>query len=447
MTAGRGTALFTDLYELTMAASYHELGLDRDATFDLSVRRLPERRNFLVAAGLGPALEYLEGWKFDAEDLAYIASLGSFRDDFLARLGDTRFTGEVRAIPEGTAVFPNEPLLEVTAPLIEAQLVETALLNVVGFQTMVASKAARVALACGSTRFVDFSARRDHGFDAALGAARASFIGGASATSLVEAGRRFGLPLSGTMAHSYVMSFTDEREAFLTFARGHRDDAVLLIDTYDTLEGARRAASVAREVAAEGIAVRAVRLDSGDLGELAVGVRAILDEAGLEAVSIFASGDLDEDRIADLRAAGAPIDAWGVGTRLGTSRDAPALDIVYKLVEDEQGSRIKLASGKLTPPGRKQVHRVTDGDTYERDVLALEHEEVAEGVPLLETVMAGGRRTTPPRELEGLQEACREETERLPTRLRSLDPADEDYEVCWSPGLTDLIESLRGAGG
>ncbi|HEX6568863.1 MAG TPA: nicotinate phosphoribosyltransferase, partial [Acidimicrobiales bacterium] len=291
-------ALVTDLYELTMAAAYQADGLEHEASFELFVRDLPDERRFLVAAGLDDALAGLEAWRFDADDIAYLDGLGTFPPGFLDRLADLRFTGDVWAVPEGEAVFAGEPLVRVTGPLVEAQIVETWLLNRIASQTMLASKAARVALACGDRSFVDFSARRDHGVDAALAAARAAWMCGAAGTSLVAAGRRFGIPVSGTMAHSFVMSYDDEREAFRAYVRCFPKGAVLLIDTYDTVEGARRAADVAREMAADGHALAGVRLDSGDLAALAVEVRRVLDGAGLPGVHILASGDLDEHKVA-----------------------------------------------------------------------------------------------------------------------------------------------------
>ncbi len=316
-------AMVTDLYELTMAAAYEAAGLEHEASFELFVRSLPPERRFLVAAGLDDALAGLEAWCFPPEDVAYLDGLGLFPAGFAERLADLRFRGDVWAVPEGEVVFAGEPLVRVTGSLVEAQLVETWLLNRIGSQTLLASKAARVALACGSRSFVDFSARRDHGVDAALAAARSAWIAGAAGTSLVAAGRRYGIPVSGTMAHSFVMSHDHERDAFRAYARCFPRGVVLLIDTYDTVRGARRAAEVAHELADEGIAIGGVRLDSGDLAALAVEVRAVLDDAGLHEIQILASGDLDEHRVAELLAAGAPIDAFGVGTQLGTSGDAP----------------------------------------------------------------------------------------------------------------------------
>ncbi|HEY8517273.1 MAG TPA: nicotinate phosphoribosyltransferase [Candidatus Binatia bacterium] len=436
-------ALLTDLYELTMAASYVEHDLDAEATFDLFVRALPPERAFLVACGLERALDYLETLRFDEASLAYLDGLGIFRPAFLDRLARLRFTGEVWAIPEGEVCFANEPLLRLTGPLVEVQIVETFLLNCVGFQTMIASKAARVALACGERRFVDFSARRDHGADAAVEGARAACIGGAVATSNVLAGKRYGLALAGTMAHSYVMSFASEYEAFRTFARDFPKRSTLLIDTYDTEEGARVAARVASELRPEGITVQGVRLDSGDLLELSRSVRRILDDAGHPEIEIFASGDLDEHAIAKLLAAGAPIDAFGVGTKLGTSHDAPSLSVVYKLVEDVRGPKIKLSTHKMTAPGRKQVYRVGAGeDAY--DVIALADEPPPSGGrPLLERVLADGRRLRPRGSVDEARERRRAAVERLPARLRSLAPVEEPYPVRRSAALEALIAQQR----
>jgi nicotinate phosphoribosyltransferase len=413
-------ALVTDLYELTMAAAYQAAGIEHEATFELSVRRMPPTRRFLVAAGLDDVLSGLEAFEFDSDDLAYLASTELLPRGFLDRLAGIRFTGDVWAVPEGEVVFGGEPLVRVTAPVVEAQLVETFLLNQIASQTMLASKAARVAIACGDRRFVDFSARRDHGIDAALAAARSAWIAGAAGTSLVAAGRRWGIPISGTMAHSFVMSFDDEREAFRAYARSFPRGIVLLIDTYDTVEGARRAAEVARELAADGISLAGVRLDSGDLLKLSIEVRAVLDEAGFDAVAIMASGDLDEHRIHDLRSAGAAIDAFGVGTQLGTSADAPSLGAVYKLVEDADGPKMKLATGKVTLPGRKQIWRLADSD-----VVGL-HDEDLPGRPLLGEVMRGGRRIGSPEPLSAIRERCAGALAGLPPELRSLDPLTED---------------------
>ena len=431
-------AMVTDLYELTMAAAYQAAGLEREASFELFVRSLPPERRFLVAAGLDDALAGLEAWRFPPEDVDWLDGLDLFPPGFTEGLADLRFRGDVWAVPEGEVVFAGEPLVRVSGPRVEAQMVETWLLNRIGSQTLLASKAARVALACGSHSFVDFSARRDHGVDAAMAAARAAWIAGSSGTSLVAAGRRYDIPVSGTMAHSFVMSYDDEREAFLAYARCFPRGVVLLIDTYDTVRGARRAAEAAHELAAEGIAIGGVRLDSGDLAALAVEVRAVLDDAGLPGVQILASGDLDEHRVAALSATGAPIDAFGVGTQLGTSGDAPALGVVYKLVEDAAGPRMKLATGKVTLPGRKQVWRAAD-----RDVVSLHDEEVAGARPLLVPVMAGGRRLDV-EPLARIRERCVAALAALPPALRALEPAPEPaWPVEVSTGLTELAARVH----
>jgi nicotinate phosphoribosyltransferase len=436
-------ALFADLYEFTMAASYHAHDLDEPATFDLFVRHLPPRRGYLVACGLETALDYLEKLHFDDDAVAYLRSLDLFDESFLSRLADLRFTGEMWAIPEGELVFANEPILQVTGPLVEAQIVETFLLNCIGYQTMIATKAARVATACGDRGFVDFSPRRDHGTDAAMKTARAAYVGGASGTSLVLAGQAYGLELSGTMAHSYVMRFDSEADAFLTYARDFPGRAIFLIDTYDTIKGAHTVVEVAGKLEPE-LLPRAVRLDSGDLALLAPAVRRILDEGGLTEVQIFASGDLDEYRIAELMAAGAPIDAFGVGTQLGTSGDAPHLGVVYKLVEDTSGPKVKLSTAKITLPARKQVFRRTDERGLLRsDVLALQDEAVADARPLLQPVMRDGIRTRDPEALDVLRERRRDSVAALPDRLRALEPEGPEYQVRISPGLDALVHRLH----
>jgi nicotinate phosphoribosyltransferase len=436
-------ALLTDLYELTMAASYFAEGINEEANFDLFVRHLPNTRHFLIACGLDGALDYLTALRFDDDAISYLRSLDMFRDDFLDYLATLTFTGDVWAVPEGEAVFPDEPLLRVSGPLMEAQIVETYLLNCVLTETMIASKAARVAIACRDRRFVDFSLRRDHGADAAMKAARASFVGGAAATSNVLAGRIHGIPVSGTMAHSYVMAFGDETEAFRSFARSFPDRAVLLIDTFDVEEGARRAVRVAKELEGEGVHVRGVRIDSGDLAHLTRSVRKILDEGGLRDAQIVLSGDLDEYRIHDLLEDDVPADSFGVGTQLGTSGDAPSLGGVYKLVEYAGRPSFKLSAGKATTPGRKQIHRFETDGTYTGDVVALEDEPVdGGGRAIMRHVMSSGQRTGPSEPLEELRSRCRRTLGALPTELRSLEPGDPRYQVLFSEG----IEALRSAG-
>ena len=438
---GSNAGLLTDLYEITMAASYHERGMTGRATFDLFVRDLPACRNFLIVAGLEQALDYLEDLTFDEAATEYLRSLRMFDESFLDYLRGFEFTGEVWAVPEGEAVFPPEPLMRITAPLIEAQIVETFLLNCITFQTMIASKAARVSIACGDRRFVDFSLRRDHGADAGLKGSRASFIGGASGTSNVLAGMTYGIPVSGTMAHSYIMAFESETEAFRAYARQFPERAVLLIDTFDSEDGARRAAQVARELSAEGINVSGVRLDSGDLGPLARSVRKILDDAGLDEMQIFLSGDLDEYRIKSLLEEGAPVDAFGVGTHMGTSADSPSLGGVYKLVEDERGPKIKLSTGKATLPGRKQVFRF-QSETFDYDLIGLEAENVPGARPVLEKVMEGGRRLRAAEPLEDLQERCRSSIGLLPPHLKDLQPSRRPYQVQRSTRLDELVRDM-----
>jgi nicotinate phosphoribosyltransferase len=445
MTIG---ALSTDLYELTMMAGYRLAGLTGPATFELYARRLPPSRSFLVAAGLEQALDFLETLRFDPDDIAYLRSLphldcvgDDFFDDYLPRF---RFTGDVWAVEEGTPVFPPAPLVRITAPLPEAQLVETALLAFVTFQTTVASKAARITEAAGGRPVVEFGARRAHGIEAGVLAARAAYLAGCDGTSNVEAARRFGIPVSGTMAHSWVLAFGDEDEAFETYTHCFRERAVLLLDTFDTLAAARR-------VASSGLRPAAVRLDSGDLGELSRRVRSILDAAGLGATRILASGDLDEGRIAALVSAGAPIDGFGVGAALTTSFDAPSLGAVYKLVELERRGQtmpvMKSSPDKETYPGRKQVWRMLDAGTAVRDVLALADEPaVAGAVPLLEPMMRDGRRLRPHRALAALRERCHDELLRLPAGVRRLAAADA-YPVELSEGLRRLIVTVGARDG
>jgi nicotinate phosphoribosyltransferase len=429
--------LLTDLYELTMAQSYFRGGRNEISTFDLFVRHLPARRGFLVSAGLDTVVAYLERLRFSDDAIAYLRTLNLFDEAFLGYLQRFAFTGDVRATPEGELVFPPEPLLEVTAPRIEAQVVETFLLNQINFQTMVASKAARVVLVARGRPVVDFSPRRDHGTDAAMKAARCSYLAGCAGTSNVLAGMTYGVPVSGTMAHSYVMSFDDELEAFRAYARHFPDQCLLLIDTYDTVEGARHAAIVATELRARGHRLRGVRLDSGDLATLSHKVRRILDDAGFPDVRILASGDLNEDKIRDLLDADAPVDLFGVGTEMGVSYDAPALGGVYKLVEDTRGYRIKRSTGKVTLPGKKQVWRVTRDGRMSEDVIVLQDEPGPPGAqPLLVEVMRGGKRTWQ-EPLKDARRRCRDRMASLPAPLQELD--DGAYPV----RLSSRLEALR----
>ncbi len=433
-----------DLYELTMADSYWRRGMNGAAVFELFVRPPVPHRRFLVAAGVEAALEYLAQLRFKEPALAYLRSLGLFSEGFLDYLAGFRFSGEVWAVHEGEIVFPGEPLLYVRAPRIEAQIVETYLLNVVNFHTLIASKAARMRLAAGrGASLADFSPRRDHGPAAALGVAYASYLGGFDGTSNVAAGMSSGLPVIGTMAHSYVMSFANELEAFRAFAADH-PRPVLLIDTYDTLRGAERALQVARELRAQGRSLAGVRIDSGDLPTLTRKVRRIFDEAGFPEVQIFISGDLDEYRIQAFQAAGGVADGYGVGTRLGVSYDLPALGGVYKLVEDESGPRVKKSPGKQTLPGRKQVWR-TEGEGELADVVALAGEELP-GRPLLTRRLTAGRRE-PARPLAAVREEVLQSLWRLPEDLRIIAHEERpQYPVSLSPGLRGLVAELEGAG-
>ena len=359
-----GVALLVDLYELTMSAGYLARGLNHKAVFELFPRRLPPRRDWLLAAGLGPTLELLRELRYGERELLYLRSLGLFDEEFLDYLGGFRFTGDVEAIPEGTVTFANEPLVRVTAPLIEAQLIETVLLNQINFQTMIATKAARIVLAAGGgdpgtgDRVLDFSPRRDHGVDAAMKVARSAAVAGCGGTSNVAAAMRYGLRPVGTMAHSYVLAFDSEEEAFRSFIRSFPSGTVLLVDTYDTLQGVRNAIAAARD---SGVGLAGIRLDSGDLLTLSRAARELLDEAGMEDTSIAASGDLHEGRIGDLVAAGAPIDLWGVGTDLGTSRDSPVVNGVYTLVATRRdGDWLgvwKRSAEKATVPGASTTSR------------------------------------------------------------------------------------------
>ncbi len=432
-------ALLVDLYELVMTDSYWRQAMNRPATFDLFIRDLPPHRSFLVSAGLESILYYLEHVSFNDELLTYLRSLNQFSDAFLAYLRKFRFSGEVWAIPEGEVFFPPEPLVQLTAPRIEAQLVETFLLNALNFQVMVASKAARVILAANGRAVVDYSPRRDHAADAAMKAARAAYLAGCAGTSNVLAGKEYGIPVYGTIAHSYVMSFPDELSAFRALAHDFPQNATLLIDTYDTLQGAKHAIVVAQEMAARGQRLRAVRIDSGDLVTQSRQVRALLDAAGLTEVQIVLSGELDEHKIEDLLARGAAVDAFGVGTALGTSADAPAMGGIYKLVEDEQGPKMKLSTGKATLPGRKQVWRTRRGDGTVHDVIALADEPQIDGAqPLLAKVMDHGRTVAESR-LEESRRRCQAGLAQLQPSMRDL------HRVVPSPvTLSVKLERLRG---
>jgi nicotinate phosphoribosyltransferase len=436
-----GQALFTDLYQLTMARAYLERGMTGTAVFELFFRTLPRERGFILAAGLDDALSYLESWRFAPEDLGYLSTLGLFPDDFLHVLSGLRFTGDVHAIPEGTAVFPGEPLIQVRAPIVEAQIVETMLINRLSFGCVAASKAARVVLAARGRVVADFGARRAHGTDAALAAARAAWLAGAAGTSNVLAGRRWNLPVMGTMAHSFVQAHESEYEAFRDFARLY-PDTTLLVDTYDTLAGVGQVISLAAELG-PGFGVRAIRLDSGDLEPLSRQARELLDAAGLTRVRIFASGDLDEFAIDELLAKEAPIDGFGVGTRLVASSDAPTLDMAYKLVEYAGRGRAKLSARKAVYPGPKQVWRFMEHGRIVRDLVTRSDENPG-GRPLLVEAMRQGVRTAAGREdLGAMRERARQSLASLPDTLRGVDAPLVAYQVQVSDALRRDLEEIR----
>jgi nicotinate phosphoribosyltransferase len=434
------SALNTDLYELTMAAGYFvERKTDEVATFELSVRRLPEPRNFLVAAGLAQAVEYLRDLKFQREEIDYLRGLAQFKHappEFFDFLGKLRFTGDLFAVPEGTPVFANEPIAIVRAPLVEAQLVETFLLSTFVFQTMVASKAARCVLAAEGRTVVEFGSRRAHSPGAGILAGRAAFIGGCSGTSNAEAGLRYGIPVFGTAAHSWTMAFSDEERSFRALQRLLGESTVFLIDTYDTIEGAHLAAHLGKPI-------WGVRLDSGNLGELARQVRRILDDAGLREAKIFATNDLDEYRLAEFVKAGVPLDAFGVGTQLATSGDAPSLSAVYKMVELKRDGGLhytaKFSSDKSTLPGAKQIYRYPD-----RDVVAhySECSDEFKGEPLLRPILMKGEMVEPLPATADIQKRSQAMVAKLPERLRELGRV-APYGVEMSPRLTEMAQSLR----
>lgn len=433
-------ALLTDLYQLTMLQAYFERDMLETAVFEFFARKLPAGRNFYLAAGLEQALDYLEQLRFSQAELDWLGGQGLFQPAFLDYLARLRFSGDVHAMAEGTPFFANEPILRITAPLPQAQLVETRLINLLHFQSLIASKAARVVLAAPGKRLVDFGLRRSHGAEAGVYAARASYLAGFDASATVLAGVQFGIPLAGTMAHSFIQAHGDEVAAFEHFAHSLPGSVVLLIDTYDTEAAAHKVVELAPRLAAAGIRIQGVRLDSGDLGAHARKVRAILDRGGLSAVTIFASGNVDEYLIQRLRQAGAPIDGFGVGTHLGTSSDVPALDCAYKLQEYAGTPRRKRSEGKATWPGRKQVYRRYDSEgRCCGDTLTLE-DDAAEGLPLIQPVMRQGRRLQPSPPLAQVRAYTRQQLERLPLALRSLEPA-VDYPVEVAPALRALADS------
>ncbi len=412
--------LLTDLYQLNMIEAYLAYGQTQPAVFEFFVRRLPDNRGFLIAAGLEQALDFLQEIHFSAAQLDWLASTGRFTGRLLDYLAGFRFTGDVHAMPEGTACFANEPILRVTAPLPEAQLVETRLINLLHFQTLIAAKAARMVLAASGRLLVDFGLRRAHGAEAGVLAARASYIAGFAGTATLEAERLFGIPTFGTMAHSYIEAQDSETAALEQFARARPEGLTLLLDTYDNEAAAWKVVALAPRLREAGIRIRAVRLDSGDLVALARSVRRILDAGGLFDVTIFVSGGIDEYTIASAIAANAPIDGFGIGASLTTSSDVPALDCAYKLQEYAGLPRRKHSSGKATWPGRKQVWRRYGPDGQMReDVLSTEDDEHP-GTRLIEPVMTGGRLVAPKPTLAEIRARAASEVERLPEPLRRL---------------------------
>jgi nicotinate phosphoribosyltransferase len=434
--------LFTDLYELTMAQAYWQSGQTAPATFSLFFRKYPPDRAYFVFAGLADVLDYLERFRFTLGDIAYLRSLHRFDEVFLQYLGQLRFAGGVRALSEGSLFFINEPVIEVSAPVIEAQLVETFLVNQINLQSILATKASRVVCAARGRQVIDFAARRTHGVETANQLARVSYLVGFDGTSNALAGARYGIPVSGTMAHSYVTSFTSEIESFRQFARSFPDTSTFLVDTYDTLEGTKKAALVAREMREQGHRLQAIRLDSGDLLDLSRKARALLDEAGLPEVQIFASGGLDEFEVDELLRADAPIDAFGVGTKVGVSADAPWTDCAYKLVEYAGRPVLKLSTKKQTLPGPKQVCRSRDsGGSYLRDVIARADERPEAGEPLLGEVMRRGKRLGPSVTLNELCRRFRQEFACLPERHKAL-RSPELYDVRISAELDRLQQRI-----
>lgn len=429
--------LLTDLYQFTMLQAYLDRGMTDTAVFEFYSRRLPEHRCFLLAAGLESALEFLESARFTAEEVDWLASTGRFNRRFLDYVAEFRFSGEVHAMQEGTVFFPDEPVLRITAPLPEAQLVETRLINLLQYQILVASKAARSVLAAPGKLLVEFGLRRAHGAEAGLLAARSAYLAGFAGSSNVLAEQRYGIPSFGTMAHSFILAHHDEEQAFADFALSLPHNVTFLIDTYDTEAGAEKVVHLAPRLKEQGVTIRSVRLDSGDLADHARKVRRILDHGGLTEVGIFASGDLDEYALQEL--ASAPIGGFGIGTRLTTCADQPYLNCAYKLQEYAGLPRRKRSEGKATWPGRKQVYR-----TPEKGVLTLESDPQP-GTPLLERVMADGQRLRPAPDLDTtLRAHAAAQLAALPQALRRLEPGAV-YEVEIAPALQQLADRLDAA--
>jgi nicotinate phosphoribosyltransferase len=443
MATSDNLALLTDFYQLTMAQSYFRERKSGLATFSLFIRSYPSQRGYFIAAGLRDVIEYLESFCFDAAALDYLSSLNLFTDDFLHFLSGVRFSGDLWALPEGRIFFIDEPILEVTAPIIEAQLVETFIINQINFQSLIATKAARCVDAAAGRSVVDFALRRTQGTDAGMKVARATFMAGFAGTSNVRAAKLYGIPPIGTMAHSFISAFGSEIEAFRAYARTFPKSATLLIDTFDTPQGARLAAQVGKEMAAQGKQLQGVRIDSGDLPSLAREVRLILDEAGLKEVRIIGSGGLDEYDLARFSAAAVPLDSYGVGTKVGVSADAPWADTAYKLVEYDARPVLKLSTGKESWPGKKQVFRFSDDEGFmTEDLITLRDEQISGAKPLLEPVLQAGRIVARLPTLQETKTLCRENLQQLPENYkRIIDPAR--YPVRFSSGLRALRDATE----
>ena len=441
LTPPKTNALLTDLYQLAMLRAYHDQGMNQTAVFEFYIRNLPAERNFLMAAGLEQVLEYLETLEFTPQERDWMQHSGGFPAEFVDSLKDFRFTGDVDALPEGTVFFPNEPVLRITAPLPQAQLVESRIINILQMQTLTASKAARMVLTAPGKILLDFGLRRSHGAEAGLFVARASYLAGFNGSATVPAEPFYGVPVFGTMAHSYVQAHPDEATAFKNFAHSWPDNTIFLLDTYDTVKAAHKVVALARDLKKEGISIHGVRLDSGDLGKLAKQVRSILDEGGLKDTQIFASGNLDEYALEKLIAQQAPIDGFGIGTRLAVSEDAPTLECVYKMQEYDGQPQRKRSEGKSTWPGRKQVFRIFDAHSkLQEDHLVMEDETLA-GEPLLKPCMRQGKRLNPPISLEQCRIHAARQLEQLPESLRSLKPAPA-YPVHISQKIRELADQL-----
>lgn len=417
----RAGPLFTDLYELTMAASYFAHQVFSTATFSLFIREDYLKRNFFVAAGLEDVLNELAAFRFSEQDITYLQTTSFFSKDFLSYLAGLRFSGKIFAMPEGTIFFANEPVLEVTAPIIEAQLIETFLLNTIGFQSMIASKAARCVHVAGNRPLIDFSLRRTQGQDAGHNVARSTYLAGFAATSNVLAGQIYGIPISGTMAHSYIEAFSGDLAAFSAYSETFPDNSIFLIDTYNTIDGAKHAITVAKQMKEKGHSLIGVRLDSGDMVELSQKVRKIFDDAGLSDVKIFASSGFDEFKIANVISQGAKIDAFGVGTKVGVSADAPYLDVVYKMVHFKDRDVRKLSPGKITLAGEKQVFRKSDPNgRYLEDIIGLRDDIVDQGTPLLKKVMENGEILQPHPSLQAIRESFKKNFALLDERYKAI---------------------------